>query len=41
MILEGIVTTLSETGEVNIAPMGPRVEASMQRFVLRPFNSYS
>ena len=39
MILEGIVTTISTTGEVNIAPMGPRVDADMQRFLLRPFNA--
>lgn len=38
MILEGIVTTISqETGEVNIAPMGPHVDDAMERFVLRPF----
>jgi hypothetical protein len=39
MILEGIVTTISATGDVNIAPMGPRVDADMQRFLLRPFNT--
>lgn len=39
MILEGIVTTVSPTGEINIAPMGPRVDAEMQRFLLRPFNT--
>jgi len=37
MILEGIVTTLSPSGAVNIAPMGPRVEADLRRFQLRPF----
>jgi len=37
MILEGIVTSLSPAGEVNIAPMGPRVDAAMERFLLRPF----
>ncbi|QDU64919.1 hypothetical protein Pan216_58130 [Planctomycetes bacterium Pan216] len=41
MILEGIVTTMSAEGEVNIAPMGPSVEESSagdwERFVLRPF----
>jgi hypothetical protein len=37
MILEGIVTSVSPAGKVNIAPMGPRVEPAMQRFVLRPF----
>ena len=39
MILEGIVTTISPAGEINIAPMGPRVDADMQRFLLRPFNT--
>jgi hypothetical protein len=37
MILEGIVTSVSSDGRVNIAPMGPSVDAEMTRFVLRPF----
>src|SRR5262245_24806489 len=39
MILEGIVTTIGLDGAVNIAPMGPAVDESMQRFVLRPFRT--
>jgi uncharacterized protein len=39
MILEGIVTTISAAGEINIAPMGPRVDAEMKRFVLKPFKT--
>jgi hypothetical protein len=40
MILEGIVTTVSASGAVNVAPMGPRVAAGrLERFVLRPFPS--
>lgn len=39
MILEGIVTTISAEGEVNIAPMGPAVDEKMERIVLRPFNT--
>ena len=44
MILEGIVTTLSETGQVNIAPMGPHVSDEpgadpLRHFVLKPFQS--
>jgi hypothetical protein len=39
MILEGIITTVSQAGDINIAPMGPRVDAEMRRFVLRPFNT--
>lgn len=38
MILEGIVTTVSPSGEINIAPMGPRVESgAFHQFLLRPF----
>jgi hypothetical protein len=37
MILEGIVTTISPEGAVNIAPMGPHVDDKMERFLLRPF----
>jgi hypothetical protein len=39
MILEGIVTTIAPDGELNIAPMGPRVTPAMDRFVLRPFKT--
>ncbi len=39
MILEGIVTTVSQNGTVNIAPMGPQVGDNMDRFLLRPFRT--
>jgi hypothetical protein len=39
LILEGILTTLNENGSVNIAPMGPIVDDTMTRLVLRPFAS--
>src|SRR5947209_12379270 len=39
MILEGLVTTVSPGGAVNVAPMGPRVEGGMERFLLRPFKT--
>jgi len=44
MILEGIVTTVAPDGTVNVAPMGPLVEAApgdtdWRCFVLRPFRS--
>jgi hypothetical protein len=39
MILEGIVTTVSPDGRVNIAPMGPGVEPAMDHFLLRPFQT--
>jgi len=36
-IVEGILTTQNEDGSVNVAPMGPRVDAQFERFLLRPF----
>jgi uncharacterized protein len=39
MILEAIVTTLNDDGSVNIAPMGPQVDAPMHSFVLRPYQT--
>jgi hypothetical protein len=39
MILEGIVTTQNSAGDVNVAPMGPIVDESMQTIVLRPFQT--
>ena len=37
MILEGLVTTTNPDGSPHLAPMGPRVEPDMRRFLLRPF----
>jgi hypothetical protein len=39
MILEGIVTTVSPEGAVNIAPMGAIVDAGMEHITLRPFRT--
>lgn len=39
MILEGVVTTLNADGSVNISPMGPEVEQTIDRLVLKPFQS--
>jgi hypothetical protein len=39
MILEGIVTTISPDGVLNIAPMGPAVDDTMNRLLLRPFQT--
>jgi hypothetical protein len=39
MILEGIVTTVSAAGALNIAPMGPRVDEAMECLLLRPFRT--
>jgi hypothetical protein len=41
MILEGIVTTVGAGGEVRISPMGPMVDAEMERLVLRPYQTSS
>lgn len=38
-IIEGIMTTLSDDGTPNIAPMGPRVDREFRHFVLRPFRT--
>jgi hypothetical protein len=39
MILEGIVTTIAPEGGAHIAPMGPRVDAAMQTFLLRTYRT--
>lgn len=38
-ILEGIVTTFNSDGSVNIAPMGPIVDAQMNVAVFRPYQT--
>lgn len=37
MILEGILTTVDDAGEVNVAPMGAEIDADRSRLRLRPF----
>ena len=39
MIIEGIVTSQNDEGILNIAPMGPIVDASLTWFRLRPFQT--
>ena len=39
MIIEGIVTTINADGTTNISPMGPLVDADMNRLVLRPYQT--
>lgn len=39
MILEGIVTTRNENDSINVAPMGPIVDESIQTLILRPFQT--
>lgn len=38
-ILEGLATTLNADGAVNIAPMGPIVDAALTTLVFRPFRT--
>lgn len=38
-IVEGIVTTLNADGGVNVSPMGPIVDGSLDRLWLRPFQT--
>jgi uncharacterized protein len=37
MILESLITTVDPGGTMHVAPMGPRVDAEMQTFLLRPY----
>ncbi len=37
MIIEGIVSTLDESGSAHISPMGPEFGVDLGRFVLKPF----
>jgi beta-ribofuranosylaminobenzene 5'-phosphate synthase len=37
VVVEGLVTTENADGSPHLAPMGPTVDAEMNRFVLRPF----
>ncbi len=39
MILEGLVTTVSAAGTVNVAPMGPHFVANDDKFQLKPFQN--
>jgi len=39
LVIEGIVTTIGEDGQVNIAPMGPKVDRQFRRMTLRPFKT--
>ena len=39
MILEGIVTSLDQHDELNVAPMGPIVDEALTAWVLRPFRT--
>jgi hypothetical protein len=39
LILEGIVSTVDPEGVINIAPMGPSVDAGWKRLLLRPFKT--
>ncbi len=39
MIVEGVLTSLDSTGNLNVAPMGPVVEGDFCALVLRPFQT--
>ncbi len=39
MILEGVVTTVSASGQLNIAPMGPHFNPEDDHFELQPFET--
>lgn len=39
MLLEGLVTSLSSSGALNLAPMGPIVDESFTKLILRPFQT--
>ncbi len=39
MIIEGLLTTTTPTGEPHVAPMGPLVDAELTNWTLRPFSS--
>jgi uncharacterized protein len=37
MILEGLITTTDDLGQMHLAPMGPTMAPGLRSFVLRPF----
>ena len=39
MILEGIVTSQNPAGQINVAPMGPIVDETLETLLLRPFQT--
>ena len=39
MILEALITTINADGTANISQMGPLVDAQMNQFVLRPYQT--
>jgi hypothetical protein len=39
LVIEGIVTTIGADGQVNIAPMGPKVDRQFRTLRLRPFKT--
>ena len=39
LILEGIVTTRNDSGEINVSPMGPVADRKVANLRLRPFNT--
>jgi hypothetical protein len=39
LVIEGIVTTIGDDHQINIAPMGPRVTRNFKQMTLRPFKT--
>lgn len=39
LVIEGLVTTVDADGQINIAPMGPRVDRHFKYLTLRPFKT--
>lgn len=39
MIIEGIITTETNSGSLHLAPIGPHVDAAKERWTLKPFQS--
>ncbi|MBL8822523.1 MAG: DUF447 family protein [Planctomycetia bacterium] len=39
LVIEGLVTTVNAVGQINIAPMGPRVDRHFKYLTLRPFKN--
>ncbi len=39
LVLEGLVTTIAPEGTINLAPMGPIVDAQLRSFTFRPFKT--
>lgn len=39
LVIEGLLTTSDSAGDVNLSPMGPRIDIPRKKMVLRPFKT--